>query len=318
VNTEMATTSLPVMPTTDLKSERATVPQPSPTTRSLAQLVVPQDDAHGSCGCSKCASAAHGKAEPSFVYAIGRIEARFPTLSVEKEFAQTTGRAETAGRSDQQAFQSVLARRESRYLARQLCWVFSVQGLPTYLLRPRESSDLDLLIEAIRPAPSPLDVDVVVGLRGPVAPAEMCNGLMLPIVMIDQVYTFDRNALISAIPKPEKTTAAAFEPMAHELFDRVIQLADNAGATDEHRALNYLTMRYPAIYHHTADQHAKECSLASVETRQSRLGGARKILDVIFTYRHRTTDVADRFFVRVDVTEEFPFLVSKLSPYYER
>ena len=32
----------------------------------------------------------------SHVYAIGRIEARFPRLSVEKEFAQAAGRAETS------------------------------------------------------------------------------------------------------------------------------------------------------------------------------------------------------------------------------
>jgi hypothetical protein len=32
------------------------------------------------------------------VYTIGRIGPRFPRLSVEKEFAQATGRAETAGR----------------------------------------------------------------------------------------------------------------------------------------------------------------------------------------------------------------------------
>ena len=43
----------------------------------------------------------------SHVYAIGRIEARFPRLSVEKEFAQVTGRAETAGQTDQEAFYSV-------------------------------------------------------------------------------------------------------------------------------------------------------------------------------------------------------------------
>jgi hypothetical protein len=40
-----------------------------------------------------------------YVYAIGRIEARFPRLSVEKEFAQVTGRADTAGLSDRQALQ---------------------------------------------------------------------------------------------------------------------------------------------------------------------------------------------------------------------
>ena len=30
------------------------------------------------------------------------------------------------------------------------------------------------------------------------------------------------------------------------------------------------------------------------------------------------TDVIEKFFVRVDVTEEFPFLVTKMSPYYDR
>jgi hypothetical protein len=42
-------------------------------------------------------------ATPAYVYAIGRIEPRFPTLSAEKEFAQATGRAETAGLTDRQA-----------------------------------------------------------------------------------------------------------------------------------------------------------------------------------------------------------------------
>jgi PatG C-terminal len=47
------------------------------------------------------------------------------------------------------------------------------------------------------------------------------------------------------------------------------------------------------------------------------LSGARRIVEVIFSYTHRQTDVTEKYFVRVDVTEEFPFLVTKLSPYYE-
>ena len=62
----------------------------------------------------------------SCVYALGQIEARFPRLSVEKEMAQATGRAETAGRTDQQAFYQVLSQRENRYLARQMCWVLTI------------------------------------------------------------------------------------------------------------------------------------------------------------------------------------------------
>src|SRR5215831_7718626 len=51
-----------------------------------------------------------------FVYALGRVELRFPTLAVEKEFAQATGRAETAGLSDRQALHSVLTQKQNRYL----------------------------------------------------------------------------------------------------------------------------------------------------------------------------------------------------------
>ena len=43
-----------------------------------------------------------------------------------------------------------------------------------------------------------------------------------------------------------------------------------------------------------------------------------RYLDVIFSYTNRYTDVTEKYFVRVDVTEEFPFLVTKLSPYYDR
>jgi hypothetical protein len=175
------------------------------------------------------------------------------------------GRTDTAGKTDQQTFHTVLSKRENRYLVRQLCWVLTIQGLETYLLLPRDPADINLLVEAIRPAPAPNDIDVVIGIRGPIAQPTMCNGLMVPIVAFDQIYSFDRDALIKAIPKPEKTTAAQFGPAAEELFNRIMQLTDNAGATDEHRALNYLAMRYPAIYAKAADGFARDFSLTGVD-----------------------------------------------------
>jgi hypothetical protein len=255
---------------------------------------------------------------PSHVYAIGRIEARFPRLSVEKELAQATGRAETAGQTDRQTFYNVLSKPENSYLARQLCWVLTIQGLETYIVQPRDPRDFDRLVEAIRPQPSPMDVDVVIGMRGPIAPPEFCNGLMVPIVIFDQVYSFGRDALIKAIPKPEKVGAKEFAATAAEVFERIMQVADNAGATDEHRALNYLALRYPAIYSTAAECHGRACSLTAVEVRPSRLSGIRKVIDAIFAYTNRQTDVTEKYFVRVDVTEEFPFLVTKIAPYFDR
>ena len=137
-------------------------------------------------------------------------------------------------------------------------------------------------------------------------------------MVFDQIYSFDRESLMKAIPRVDKSPAKEFAATAEELFDRIQQMADNAGATDEHRALNYLVLRYPAIYTVTAEAHARSSSLTGVKAVPSRLSGTRKIVDVVFTYTNRSTDVQEKYFVRVDVTEEFPFLVTKLSPYYDR
>lgn len=300
------TDALVLPPSDEGRVDTAASPQPDGGT--CAQCGNPADsDASGT-----------GPAAPQYIYAMGRIEPRFPSASVEKEFVQATGRADAAGLADLQALQKVLSQRENRYLVRQLCWVFTIENIETYILLPRDPADFDLLLEAVRPTPGPMDLDVVIGLRGPIAPAVMCNGLMVPIVAFDQVYSFDRESLLKTIPKPEKMSAEAFKTAAGELLDRILQMADNAGATDEHRALNYLVVRYPAIYATTADAFERNAALTGVEVRPSPLAGTRKIVEAIFSYTDRKTDVTEKFFVRVDVTEEFPFLVTKMSPYYDR
>src|SRR5262249_42336759 len=161
--------------------------------------------------------------------------------------------------------------------------------------------------------PRPTDVDVVIGIRGPIAPQELCNGLTIPIVVFDQIYSFDVDALIQGIPRPEPIPANQFGPAAEALFMRIMQMADNAGAADERRAQNYLAVRYPAIYAQAAERHGQQFSLTAVDVRPSRLSGVRRIVDVIFSYTNRQTDVTEKYFVRVDVSEEFPFLVTRLS-----
>jgi hypothetical protein len=284
-----------------------------PTTRGETLGLRTTDEAH----CATCGTGA-APAPPAYVYALGRIEARFPKLGVEKEFAQVTGRLENAGKTSRQVFQAALSTPENRYLARQMCWVLTVQGLETYILRPRDPVDLSLLVGAIRSAPGPGDIDCVVGLRGNLAPPDLCNGLILPVVAFDQIYSFDRETFIKAVPAPAGVKAEQFGPAVAEVFDRIAQLSDNAGATDEHRALNFLVMRYAAIYAKAAEALTEDQALSGVDVRPSSLSGARNVVEVIFSFTNRRTDFTEKFFVRVDVTEEFPFLVTKLSPYYDR
>lgn len=281
--------------------------------------------AKSDCGCGNrtstepLAESSGGQTAPTsaVVYAIGTIEPQFPSLAIEKEFAQATGRAETANLTDREALFAVLADPQFRYLSRQLCYFLSIQGLETYIIRPSDPSEFPALIDALRSG-RPTDRHVVIGWKGPLSPPEMCNGAILPVVYFDQIYSFPTHDLIRALPVPDTIEEERFRAAASELFERVLQISDNAGAADGHRALNYLAVRYPQIYSKCAEAHSQGASLASIETKVSRLSGVRNIIDVIFAFTHRSTDVTEKYFVRVDITEQFPFLVTKLSPYYDR
>jgi PatG C-terminal len=161
---------------------------------------------------------------------------------------------------------------------------------------------------------------MVIGVRGPLAPPEACNGLAIPVVAFDQLYFFDREVLLDAIPRPDDVPAKEderFRATAADLFDQILQMAVNAGATDEHRALNYLAVRYPAIYARATAAlrqclgEGDQCPPITADR------GPQDRRRHLFLYppadrRHR------QVLPLVDVTEEFPFMITKLSPYYER
>ena len=287
---------------------------------SVEETIEPSTAVASAAGtCSTCKQpVGPTQSSQGFVYAIGRVEPRFPRLGVEKEFAQQVRRVETKGQTDRQVMHTILSRSENRYLVRQMCWALTVEGIDTWVLLPRHASDFSLLVEALRQTPSSSDIDVVIGTVGPAAPSELCNGLTLPIVVFDQLYSFDQKDLLGGIPKPENVDEEQFRNSSQELLDRVMQLADNNGASDSHRAVNYLAVRYPAVYARVAAAFQSDQTLAAVDVMPSRLAGARNVVDVVFSFVDRSTDVTEKYFVRVDVTEEFPFLVTKLSPYFSR
>jgi hypothetical protein len=192
----------------------------------------------------------------------------------------------------------------------------TIAGLDKYILLPPQLADLELLVGALRPQPETGALDAVIGMLGPIASPDLCNGLSVPIVIFDQLYSFDRESLIKAIPRPDKA-GKEFDAAAAEVLDRILAATDNAGATDEHRAVNYLAVRYPAIYALAAECLQRDMSLTAIDTHPWGLSISRRIVEVVFTFTHRKNEFVEKYGARVDVNDEFPFLASKLAPYLE-
>ena len=87
----------------DLPAEQPVVTEtppvaPSALIRTGASLSPQVGMPCATCGTPAGLTAAPWLASSPYIYALGRIEARFPNPSAEKEFAQAGGRTDTAGK----------------------------------------------------------------------------------------------------------------------------------------------------------------------------------------------------------------------------
>jgi hypothetical protein len=266
------------------------------------------------CGCG---SHTREKNSPNYIYALGNIRFQFPNKSLEKEFQQLIRLENTANQTDSHITYNVL--KNNKHIAREMCWIFTIETIDMYLIIPRDNQMLDELIESIRPrGEEEYNIDLIIGERGEIAPLEVCN-LAVPIVVVDKIYSFIRRELIKAIPKAKEVEEKSFRTISTDLFNRINQLADNSGASDEHRAINYLAVRYPEIYTHATHMTKDDYSLQGIEVISSRLSGiTQKLVNVIITYTHRKTMEIRKYYIRVDITGKYPFLHSPITQFIDR
>jgi hypothetical protein len=282
----------------------------------------------GGSGAAECTCGGDGpqpctcSETTNYVYAIGTVTARFPTLNIEKEFMQAWGKApaDTLTIRDSDKFE-VLSQGQNLYLAREMCWVFQSGDIDIYILRPRSYVELTDLVSCLSPTPGLISSALIVGRLGPIAPPSMCNGIQLPVVSCDQVFSFTTQAfinnIVSAVTSGGSTVPGDVTAAAQNAFSVMTLLADNAGQTDEHRAINYLTFKSLALYRKEIEMEASGFRLNSVMARPDPLSRTRSVQDVILTYANNTTTETRRFFTRVDVTGEFPFLLNELAIFYD-
>src|SRR5262249_15188465 len=201
------------------------------------------------------------------------------------------------------------------HLLRQLCWVLMSQGAPRYLLQLASVADFDALIGRFRSARRPTEVDVVIGRCSALAVPEI-DSRSVTRVAVEQLNTLDVRALIQALPRPLRSVHGC-HAAAEQLFTTIEHLAHNRGTEDEHRALNYLMAHSTAVYANVADCYARSSLLTGISIRLPE-HGARRLVDVVFSYASRRTEIREHYLVRVDVSEAFPCLESPRAPYFAR
>jgi hypothetical protein len=281
---------------------------------------------------------------------IGSIGPAFPSLSVEKEFLQAIDppippmnpSTIPLPLSDAWYFQ-VLSKAENLYIAREMCWQLRRDKVTPYLLIPRSQNELVGMVAASAPTPGTgivdgvtiilVDFDVVLGRIGPEAPAEMCNGQKVPTIVCDESFSFTSvqyvDAIVQALKVGGGNNPLVSKPnpaVVSSLFFSMMRMADNIGNTDSYRASNFLTVRYLQIYQLAYNMmfnnfnpplpDPKGYLLQSINVQPAPVQGMQTVVDVVFSYVGQSTNTLLRWFCRVDVSGEFPFLVFPLAPYY--
>jgi hypothetical protein len=270
-----------------------------------------------------------------FVYAIGHVKAAFPSLDVEKEFQQvarsldppvdpydiyavlTTLPKSPSGMAPVTPSEMASEVPPGRFLADYLCWVFVVGNVDTYILKPRAPAQMDDMIGALKVPEGAVEPPyiTIIGPLGPPAPASLCRGLQVPMVLVNQVYYFDYKKFY------DELQGKGIEAESIQAVLKALEMKPNPGVSDRDRALNYAAFRYPEIYKRTAQLRDPNQSpegryyLKSMETRPSSVQGTRRIVDIIFHYQNTETQEEMSFYTSVDVTGQFPFLNSALRPF---
>lgn len=305
----------------------------------------------GKCTCVESQDEGTG-----FVYAIGTVEAECPSVAIEREMQalastllpdswESDTDVPTKPTEDRSWLYAVLSadKEMTRYIARQLTWRLTIEDIHVFILRPRDPRDYDLLIDHLSrskyprsdagtgktkvsvkkkaggekkasgsmpsgpPIERPRDIDVVVGVAGSQTP----DGIE---VLVDQIFALNEPVA------PERPSPAGL--FAGDLD----QLADNYGLKNDDRAYNYLKARYALSPENLNEMEKRkinaEYELAESPAIYSRLSGDnRRIVRVIYTFnKYKGSGLPHqiKYFVRVDVTDEFPFIVTPWQPYLSR
>jgi hypothetical protein len=266
---------------------------------------------------------------PSFVpravpvYAYGRVGARFPSLSLEKEFYQSLEIVAPRGPSSDfnvtdpvdvdilnqelsrtDLLYSVLSKPENIYIARDMVWVFrDLEGVLEYVIVPGSDDEVTRLVNALAPGRDGTPASLI--LIGDMAsPSGGPSSITAPRVRLVALRT-------QLVPAP-----IGANPGDQTLFQQVQSLLINPGKKDGDRALNFVLLNHGDFYSTTRSlmqpvrgaQTAYGFNLSQAETSLREINQT-ELVDVIFTFVPEMSGPQIQYYASVNVTSLFPFIV---------
>lgn len=268
-------------------------------------------DPHAGAPCAGCASRMAPSVE-QYVYAIGHIDVRFPSLGIEREYQQRERALQDLPQQRHARIVSVL--QKNPHLATRVNYVFVVGGTPVFALSPSSGSLKDAFFKALSRSQETDYSCIVIGRVHAFTNPATYGGLLLSQVSVDQLYGFSAAEWAEGLAKvaqpalqSRKVEAGRFQSVSQDIFREVTTMPENMGISDGHRALNYLIVQHPGMFLAAAERPGH--ALDRIETRVLQSVAGRRHVAVILKFLDRGTGVPERLYTTVDVTEEWPFVV---------
>jgi hypothetical protein len=287
----------------------------TPETPTPADTAAPPGPSPASArhSCPECAGK-HALPPEQYVYAIGRLDIRFPSLGIEREYQQRERAMTELPQSPRSArMRAVLEK--NPHLALRMTYVFLVGSNPVYALVPHSGGLKDAFFNALAHSHDTDHYAVVIGRVSGFSNPTTSGGLLLSSVSVDQLYVFSASEWAEGLAKAaqaalesRKIAGEHFQAVSQDMFRDVVTMPENVGISDGHRALNYLLVQHPGMFLSAAER--PNHVLDRIETRITQLVSGRRQVAVILSFLDRATGVPERVYTTVDVTEEWPFVSS--------
>jgi hypothetical protein len=266
------------------------------------------------------------------VLAVGRVRASFPNLGLQREYAEVAG-ADPEALVASNDLKELISQDEYRYLAHQVCWMFTVQSVDVCVVVPRTAEDVSELVSMA--ADEEDAVHVLLGQPTTTAAAADCLNAELPMVSPVQLLSFTIGEFATALAQRYDTDRATSEVgdvgadgadgtgndprwhgMVRDVFYRLTRRAGTTGFSDEDRARNYVALKDPAAYALIWNALSNGQSLIGIGSRELVRGG-RRLGAVSFSFRHHQTHVVERYETLIDTHNLFCFRAAPLTPTYD-